>query len=558
MGISGWRALSCAVWLSVLGLVLLCPQSFADGVYFPPQAFAKLPEIPCQRAVLTLRNGMERMVVESTFKGEGDRVGWVIPVPAAPRSFEAASPGFLKTLSINTQPEVIHDDDYGNGVAFLLYLAFILCCCISMVYDRGYVPAFRLILTLVFFAVFGLFMVGIMTPNFLGGSPKTTSIQGIQIEKQARVGNYNVEVVAATRHEGLNQWLEMSGFAKLSPEGIKIADDLIREKWHFVAARLVREGEGIGRPHPMAISFPSSELIYPMRLTALAGSPVYLELYTIADRQAVSDRLTTDFCGRFKPEHELIQGRMVYVPEGEENRDKRFLVNCIAHPDAPREMWPGCVVTRLSGTLRPRQMRSDIRLTWQEPTSYRRRVLYDWITALMIGAFTVLWGWFFGMLGWLLVRGRIAPGFKEDVERAGVWDELCGTFRKRLKRVVGWGTLGALLIGVLIFMLLPKTAATLSGWQATNTYPRSVSRFLWEYTLDHPNVGLAALRKGLQDELGRGKDSKWSRVFENRVTGEPLREEDSPGNYILYESGGKVFIRVYGWNGNPVYDEWVE
>ena len=49
-------------------LVLICffgfipVATFADGVYIPEKAYAKLPDMPFQRAVLTYRNGIETII----------------------------------------------------------------------------------------------------------------------------------------------------------------------------------------------------------------------------------------------------------------------------------------------------------------------------------------------------------------------------------------------------------------------------------------------------------------------------------------------------------------
>ena len=82
-----------------LCLLFVCRLSFADGCYIP-EARKKLPDIPIQRALVEYREGIETLIIESTLDGEGNRFGWIIPVPNEPLRFEKISPGLLKTLSL--------------------------------------------------------------------------------------------------------------------------------------------------------------------------------------------------------------------------------------------------------------------------------------------------------------------------------------------------------------------------------------------------------------------------------------------------------------------------
>ncbi len=68
-----------------------------------------MPSIPVQRAILTYRDRTERLIIESSLDAEGQQFGWIVPVPAKPTALERASPGLLKTLSLNIQPEIVHD-----------------------------------------------------------------------------------------------------------------------------------------------------------------------------------------------------------------------------------------------------------------------------------------------------------------------------------------------------------------------------------------------------------------------------------------------------------------
>lgn len=102
-------------------LVSLQKTAFADGCYIPEKAYAKLPDIPLQRVILSYRDGIETLIIESSLDSEDQSFGWIILLPEVPTILEEVSPGFLKTLSSCIQPEITHDF---VGLGFLLFLQF--------------------------------------------------------------------------------------------------------------------------------------------------------------------------------------------------------------------------------------------------------------------------------------------------------------------------------------------------------------------------------------------------------------------------------------------------
>ena len=91
--------------LVLLSIFYLHQLSYADGVFIP-QARKKLPDIPFQRAIVKYREGTEALIVESSLSGKGGDYGWLIPVPSPPKKFEKVSPGLLKTISLQIQPQI--------------------------------------------------------------------------------------------------------------------------------------------------------------------------------------------------------------------------------------------------------------------------------------------------------------------------------------------------------------------------------------------------------------------------------------------------------------------
>ncbi|MCZ6785621.1 MAG: DUF2330 domain-containing protein [Planctomycetota bacterium] len=72
-----------------VALALLCLTAPASG---DGKVFSKavpVVEIPDQRALIHWEDGRERLVIETSFRGEGTEFAWVVPLPALPE-IEAA------------------------------------------------------------------------------------------------------------------------------------------------------------------------------------------------------------------------------------------------------------------------------------------------------------------------------------------------------------------------------------------------------------------------------------------------------------------------------------
>jgi hypothetical protein len=282
----------------LLFLVLLgfCCDACGDGVYLGEAAVKKPPEIPSQRAALLYRNGQETLIIESAFSGEGQRFGWIIPLPSPPTKIEQASPGIIKTLSLAVGPKVKHDELHVE---------------LSLVKILGGLVALPVLLTLVFnfqrpfFCIvvellIGLFSVGIFLPA-LGRARgyQAPMNPDIQILDKRIVGNYEIQVIKAEDAAQLDQWLKDNELMELPERGVKIASDYIKQGWCFVTVKLQREGSGFTRPHPLAMTFDTKKPIYPMRLTSLTESKLYLELFVIADQSAHAEGLTVEVSDRY-------------------------------------------------------------------------------------------------------------------------------------------------------------------------------------------------------------------------------------------------------------------
>ncbi len=93
----------------VIAFLLCGSAAFGDGCYIPERAVKKIPDIVAQRAVLSWKDGVETLIIASALDSQSQQLGWIIPVPAVPKTIEKATPGSLKTLDFCIQPRITHD-----------------------------------------------------------------------------------------------------------------------------------------------------------------------------------------------------------------------------------------------------------------------------------------------------------------------------------------------------------------------------------------------------------------------------------------------------------------
>lgn len=200
--------------------------SFALG------ALALSPEFPVydvgQRAVVFYEDGVETLVMSSTFAGSADDFAWLIPTPSKPE-VDKVSVGLFSELSTRTSRAFKQTGD---------------------IYP---VP----------------FMVrGLATESFSGPS--------ITVEETKEVGYYEATVVSATDSQELIRWLAERGYTYPSTQG-HLLNDYIKDKWHFTVVRIKPEfaDEYIaaslrsGHSTPLKLTFSSDDMIYPFKLSRI-------------------------------------------------------------------------------------------------------------------------------------------------------------------------------------------------------------------------------------------------------------------------------------------------
>jgi len=565
--------------------------ALADGAYWPARAFPKMPEIPAQRAIVAYRDGIETLIVESAVTSESERVAWILPLPAEPTDIAPVDPGILTTASFCTRPHIVHG---GRSVYLLvvvyLLAPFVLAVClhplakksrlalvlgthavvilvIASLYLFGFagerdpvevvlygllavaaiaagrilisiptIPVRRKRATALGSALFVLLFVptcSLFLPSLgsAGASGALPVVPGVSVLQAHRVGGYDVRVLRADTAHVLSDWLARGGFRRPDAAAQVILDHYISEQWCFAVASLAVVADGPSAPHPLRVSFPSPTPIYPMRLTRLPGSDVDLELYVIADDSAGHPFLNVEFADRYAARFDATW---------QETQFKGTVSRRVGLRDLCDLMWDGCVLTRLSATVRPEQMTDDLRLQLTEGR-LRRRTLYSARGARETAVF-------YGLFGLLVTAFVMAlrTVFRDSPRRA-VTLTLAGV-------LVAISCLGALAT----YVLLPRVEVgptyrggkggrgpLLAMYQMRSTAQILAAQGTIDLDMTDEEIAAAFI-----DALG-DEEYGYAEPGENPYLGGPVRREKSPGNFWIERLDGKTYLIVYDQDGRP-------
>ncbi|MBN1256527.1 MAG: DUF2330 domain-containing protein [Planctomycetes bacterium] len=340
-------------------------QVLADGVYIPEKAYVDYAKIPSQKALISFRDGEETLIIESAVDTASPNLAWVVPLPAAPTEIKKVTPGTLKTLSFCIQPEIIHDFHLFGPLLFL-----VLSLIIWFKFLSGYTIEGLLYVSLI------LVFLGLLMPALGGGSRSvTTDPSGVEVIQQTEVGSYEISSLKADNPQVLNDWLVANEFTPLNQEAQTITADYIKNDWVFCVAKLLRKDGGLSVPHPLLFKFPCDKPVYPMKLTALAKSEPYFEIFVVADRQVSSPLLQTEFADRYlsvnyAPDKSSAYTLPYYCKGQTYGQD-------LGHPNIIPHLWTDCILTKLSGTIAPKNMADDLYFDFTRRTEPYRQLLFS-------------------------------------------------------------------------------------------------------------------------------------------------------------------------------------
>lgn len=514
MAVARRPAIARALLSAAAGLALSGVAS-ADGKYWPEAAYEKDVRIPSQRALIRFKDGKEALIIESAAESDSKGLGWVIPLPGVPEKMEVARPGLFESLSFRLGARITHDrwpEVRAAGFVFALVLFALVVLALK-----------KTLFSMLVYVLVMLVLAGMLLPAMAGGGRRAAlGATGVELVVERRVGSYDVTVLRAGTRRALGNWLEANGFAGLDAEEEAVVADYIAKKWCFFAAKLAREEGGRASPHPIAFEFASTEAIYPLSLTGLAGSEPHFDIFVIGERRAVVPGLDTKLCDRF----EWKKGQKGWRSHGNLWTAQNVDV-AIGHPDLKALMWDGCVLTRLTGTLTPGQMAEDVTIGWEEARPHRDHfysTLGAWYTGVLV---------FFALGGVCLVVTCIVR--RRDFDRGG------SRVRALLALLVV--LLGSALVGLVVFAVLPKRSVT-SGrfpWYVDRNRGETLTVVAHEAFEDSKPKDAAELRKVVERTI---KDESWDMTGSPYLGGE-TREEASPGNYEICEEDGELRVYYY-------------
>jgi hypothetical protein len=202
----------------------------------------------------------------------------------------------------------------------------------------------------------------------------------------------------------------------------------------------------------------------------------------------------------------------------------------VVHHDLRRLVGGAAFATQLTGTLTPEQMTTDLVVEWDDPVAFRR-TFYSHQAAATEAQNRGGWTALFVLFVLLLLAGRVraVPG-ETWQEAKRNWR---AAFRRRLPFVIGAALLAGALVGWIHFASLDRTEARLVGRSFHDH--RHAQR-----TLEIPTGDVEAVRAAARDY--------WADA-ENPYQSGGVREEDSPGNYVVRERDGRVEYAYYDARG---------
>jgi hypothetical protein len=201
----------------------------------------------------------------------------------------------------------------------------------------------------------------------------------------------------------------------------------------------------------------------------------------------------------------------------------------IVHPLLHKWIGDSTVATKLAATLSPADMRKDVWINWA-PFSEKKNRLFSrdgaFTTALNFGTALFAAG--------LLVVCLLALA--------------CKAHKTKLLCLIGIMAVASVILAGLVYRSLPKTEVIfVHGYR--DSYPGLV--ILYRILHGGGWQTMAEARAKLQDVTSNSINSpkRFRGNWRNDLVGGQIREEDSPGNYLLRETNQQVQLIIFDANG---------
>jgi len=298
-----------------------------------------------QQAVICYdsQSAVETISILPGFTGDADEFAWILPMPNLPEVEEGEFYLFTQLREF-TRPKNTYRDVDCDG-----------CTSSSVDYATGDQP----------------------------GNP-------VEIVESQLVGYYQTMTLSSDQAPALVDSLTQWGFLHEGnlEEATGLINSYVEQDWYFVTVKVDSASFHDAFPYydeyyhynghldPLAFTFSSENIIYPMRISALsAAESTQVDLYVIADHRTTFSGAHTRYANRFS-EDEI--ARLSNHPYN--------LVRAL--------LEPGCFLTHLRRNYHPSDMNEDITIVQADTNDEYRMVHYSgfpWMTLLLLGP-AVIWG----------------------------------------------------------------------------------------------------------------------------------------------------------------------
>lgn len=337
--------------LASLLLIVIASPAVADGMMLRVGPVPGVPDLPYQRAVVSYRDGMETLIVDSRLGGgeKGDHV-WVLPLPGAPTTIEPVETSYLDAVFAAGAPMIQGSAKArADEVVYFIVLAIVSVPYLLRVRDP---VRWRRMATYALLLIAILLPLSLLMPVYGGFGTKVAGFA---------VGGYDVVALDPEEPADPLAWLREKG-AKVPERAAAVIEDYRRRGWSLFVMKFVRR-TGYEQPHPLRFVFPAKVPVYPMRLTGSASRYLVLDLVVIGDQRAAVKGLTlwSGVQGLYDEE----RSRYVFWPGA-----------VVLVEPSSREFWQDCWLTSFRGEFGAKTMEQDIEIGWTKPERFRAR-FYD-------------------------------------------------------------------------------------------------------------------------------------------------------------------------------------
>jgi hypothetical protein len=332
------------------------------------------------------------------------------------------------------------------------------------------------------------------------------------------VGDFEVTTLESPEGKVVVDWLRSHQF-HVPAAAESVIDQYAKEKWSFVATRLVRESDTAeaSTAHPLVFTFTTDAPVYPMRLTgADAKRDLSVELFVFGPSRAMAMGLAVQSAG------DLVVSE---APRWRAWRRASSTHVHAAHTAITPLVGDAKFATRLTGTLRPSQMTRDVDIAWTRG----------------------------GATGRSAQTRATAAGIGVDLGLTAMFIVLCivGHYEKKrnLPRFTAlrWGVIAAVCVGVVIFAALPKVSSInpRDSWRTSRDFSSDLRGWLADGNGTDGTSTVASVGRVLDDLLERRRQLNASA---------PSRG-DAPGQVDLRVRDHLIYLVTVGPSGTEDWED---